>query len=207
MRLQQPFSSVTPTVDGSVLLVLARAEAAFSVPEIHQLIGEYSEAGVRKAVYRLAGEGLLSDRRVGRTHVYELNRSHLAVDGVLAIARSFETLVDRLRARLGEFAHPPAYAALFGSAARQDMRTDSDIDLFLVRPRGVAHEDERWSADVARLSADATAWTGNDVRVLAFDEEEIDSRTTRSEPVLAEIARDGVPLYGETSYLRSRSAA
>ena len=36
--------AITPTVDGDVLMVLARAEAAFTPPEVHRLIGARSEA-------------------------------------------------------------------------------------------------------------------------------------------------------------------
>lgn len=204
VRVQQPFTTVTPSVDGAVLLILARADATFSVSEIHQLIGDYSEAGVRKAVYRLVDQGIVTEHRVGRAHVYELNRSHVVADAVVAIARAWETLLERLRDRLGAFDHPPVYAAVFGSAARQEMRSDSDIDIFLVRPRRTGAENEAWKTDIAKLSADASAWTGNDVRVLEFGEDEIDGRAADVDTVLSEIARDGITVYGPTNFLRDR---
>lgn len=73
-----------------------------------------------------------------------------------------------------------------------------------MRPRDIGPNAEQWEHDVTTLSADATAWTGNDVRFLTFAEEEITAETIDAEPALAAIARDGVTLFGEPGYLHSK---
>lgn len=204
VRLQRPFSVITPTVDGAVLTVLAGADAAFTVPQIHRIAGEYSVAGVRKAVHRLVEEGIVTDQSVGRTHLYRLNRAHIAAEPILVIARSRDTLTAKIRERLERFSHRPAFAALFGSAALGKMRTGSDIDMLLVRPGRLDAAEPQWVQDVADLSSDVTAWTGNDTRVLEIAEGELTRADVRVEPVLSTIQHDGVVLVGDPDYLRSK---
>ncbi|WKK72696.1 hypothetical protein Q0F99_07165 [Rathayibacter oskolensis] len=45
MRTQSPLSVITPTVDGDVLAVLARADQAFTISEIRSLVGGRSPRG------------------------------------------------------------------------------------------------------------------------------------------------------------------
>ena len=59
-----------------------------------------------------------------------------------------------------------AFAALFGSAARGNMRPDSDIDLFVVRPGEVHADSARWAEQLTDLSERLTACTGCDARAL-----------------------------------------
>lgn len=90
------------------------------------------------------------------------------------------------------------YAALFGSAARGDVRTDSDIDIVFVR-EGAATEG--WHDQVDSLARDITAWTGNDTHPLEFTVDAIRDRA-RDEPVLREIIRDAHTVQGDLSALR-----
>lgn len=202
MKVQSPFSVITPTVDGDVLSVLANADTTFTIAQVHRIIGKYSEEGVRKAMYRLVDEGIVTQHSAGRTQIYELNRTHLAADAITAIAGLWGSLLGRIRTRLAEFTHPPDYAALFGSAARHEMRSDSDIDIFLVRPR-TANDDPAWDADIAAISSDISAWTGNDARVLVLSDDELADTVTTGERVLSDIARDGVTVYGDPAYLNA----
>lgn len=62
------------TVDGDVLAVLARADAAFTAPRVQELIGQHSVPGVPKVLNRLAGQGIFDADRVERTIADRLNR-------------------------------------------------------------------------------------------------------------------------------------
>ena len=66
MRLAQPFETVTPTVDGEVLLVLAAADRWFPLSRVHTLVGERSRSGVRKTLLRLVEQGIDVGVRVRR---------------------------------------------------------------------------------------------------------------------------------------------
>lgn len=198
MLLQAPLRVVTPTVDGDVLAVLARADDWFTVARLRQVIGSWSAEGIRKALRRLEGEGIVETQHAGRALLYRLNRDHLAAGPVVALAHLREAFVDRLRSHLLGWPEPPAYAALFGSAARGDMSAGSDIDVFLLRGDG---RGDGWEERVAALGLLASRWTGADVRVLEFGEAEVRG-AVRAEPVLRDIVAEGVVILGEPARLR-----
>ena len=202
MDLSRPFLTITPTVDGDVLYVLARADVAFTPPQVHALVGRRSEDGVRRSLVRLADQGIVHRQQVGRAVEYRLNRDHLAADPVLAIARLRETLIARLRESIGAWRLPTPFAALFGSAARGTMRPTSDIDLLVVRSVGDV-DDERWTDQIHDLTTIVRGWTGNVVEVLVYEEGAL--RSGSRDPVIDEIRRDGITLVGSPSLLKRRS--
>ena len=206
MDLARPFLLLTPTVDGDVLSALALAGHVFTPPQLHAIIGRHSVDGVRRALHRLADQGLVNRERIGRADVFGLNRDHLAAPYVIGIAQLRRELLDRMRAELAGWRVPCVYAALFGSAATGTMRHDSDIDVFLVRPDAVDAEHDIWRDQVQHLARTATRWTGNDTRPFELAEEEVGRGLALGEPVLRDIARVGIRLVGPADYLRvSRS--
>ena len=205
MDLARPLTVVTPTVDADVLAVLAGGEAEFTGRQVHQVAGRHSEKGVRNCLHRLVLQGIVTARRAGNADLYSLNRHHLAAPHVVALAGLRRELLARISAELGGWKNAPVFAALFGSAATGHMRPDSDIDLFVVRPRGLDIEDPTWRQQLHSLSIEVTAWTGNDARVLELGEAEVRRGLDRSERVLADVRAEGIVLYGEAGYLRAKS--
>jgi Nucleotidyltransferase domain len=130
--LTDPTRAVTPTLDGPVLAVLARAGRPLTVGEIAQQAVRGSEIGIRRSVARLVEQGLVTATQMGRNLVHELNRDHVAAGAALALADLRLELWKRLRETLSEWAEKPVHAAVFGSTARGDGGPDSDIDLLLV---------------------------------------------------------------------------
>lgn len=202
MELQRPFRVVTSTVDGDVLAALAGADAEFTPPQVHRLIGDWSVTGVRKSLDRLAAQGIVAHRVVGRAGLYRLNRQHLAAPAIQAIAGQRDELLGRLRNRLATWRPRPDYAALFGSAARGGMSVESDIDLFVVRPDEIDPDDPAWRDQLDALERDVTAWTGNDARVLEYTTSECVRGAREGDAVLVDIAREGIHLLGAESLLR-----
>jgi predicted nucleotidyltransferase len=202
VELQHPFRVVTPTLDGDVLAVLARAEAEFTPPQVHGVLGRYSEDGVRRVLGRLAQQGIVEQRRAGQAVLYRLNRAHLAAPAVIALACLFDTLIERLRERIEAWPIACSYAALFGSAARREMRPDSDLDLFVVRPNDVDEDDEQWREQLDTLSHDLTSWTGNDARILEYSADEVRRGLRTRDGVLVDITAEGVRLAGPSGYLQ-----
>jgi len=201
MDLAHPLRVVTPTVDADVLSVLSLADAAFTAPGVHRLIGEHSEAGIRKVLKRLSDQGIVLAERAGNAWLYQLNRQHLAALAIIAIARLDQTLMQRISDEVRLWVEPPKYVALFGSAAKGMMRPDSDIDLFVVRPADIHLEHPVWEQQVTSLEASVTCWTGNDTRVLEFGESEVQSGLATRMVVLLEIADEGIPLFGPDRFL------
>jgi len=200
VQIQHPLAVVTPTLDGDILTALARADAGFTPGGLARLLSAHSVEGVRRAVRRLAGQGIVDARQVGRAFEYRLNRDHLAAGPIIALAGQWRTLLERMEQELSAWRQPPVYGAVFGSAARGDMRADSDLDVFLVAPDDV---DQRyWDGAVASFQQVVTRWTGNDTRVLAMSESEVRAAVRDGAPILRSVADEGVAVVGSPSWLR-----
>ena len=201
MRLQSPLSVITPTLDGDVLSILAGADAEFSIPQLVSMIDGRSEAGIRKTLARLRHEGTVEEHTIGRSRGYRLNRDHLAAPAIIELAHLRDRLIYGARERISQWDTAPFYAALFGSVARDQMRTDSDIDLFVARPNSDGHPvfiDDQ----VRELAAWITRATGNDTRPLLFNEEELGRHGT-DDPVLRDVYAEGIRLAGDRDAFRA----
>ena len=200
MDFRRPLRVVTPTLDGDVLAVLAAADVELTGRELHRLVRHGSEMGVRKAADRLVEQGIVRRTRVGRAHLYRLNREHIAAPGVEGLATIREQLITQLRGEFGRWRPAPVVAMLFGSVARAEAGLGSDLDVLIVRPATVDPDDAGWRDRVARFEELATRWTGNDTRVLEYDEKEL--RDATAEPVFRDIVEHGIELRGSVRLLR-----
>jgi len=190
--------TVTPTVDGDVLSVLARVDAAFTAPKVQRLLDRYSVPGVRKVLNRLVEQGIVHADQAGRTLTYRLNRDHLAAAPIIELAHLDDALIERIRTAVATWDRAPVLVMLFGSAATGQMRVDSDIDVFVVgnEPNDAS---DRWREQISELELDITKWTGNDARVLAYS---VDDLHHTNDVVVDDIARDGILIAGDRALLR-----
>ena len=202
MNLSHSIRVVTPTVDADVLQVLALADAAFTPPEVHRIIGEHSEDGVRRALGRLVRQGIVLSERAGRANLYRLNREHLAASAIVELANLRDTLLLRIGECVQRWKPTPILVALFGSAARGTMGVDSDIDLFVLRPNSVEEEGPKWREQVIALEQSVSRWTGNDARVLELNETEVEEGLHRENHLLQDIGDHGVVIFGSRSSLQ-----
>lgn len=208
MDFRRPFSVIAPTLDGDVLAVLAGANAEFTGRHIHRMLGRGSEPGVRKAAERLVEQGIVVRRQAGQAKLYALNRSHLAAPSVVALATLRAQLIERLRERVGAWSIPPHTVLVFGSVARGEAQAESDLDLLVVRFDDIDEEALEWRDQLADLERDATAWTGNEARVIEYSESDLTDAGVRH--VVEEALRYGLEVSGSRrqlrALLRSRSA-
>ncbi|MGE0218221.1 nucleotidyltransferase domain-containing protein [Mycolicibacterium sp.] len=200
MELNRPFATVTPTLDGDVLAVLAAHDGTFTTGQIHRVLNSFSEEGIRKVLARLVTQGVVLSERIGRTYAYRLNTAHLAAKPIVELARLFDTFLKRLEEELYEWQYRPVYAAVFGSAVHGTMNADSDVDLFLVRATGTP--DDVWAQQVTELASTVTAWTGNDARVVEYTENEL--RSARNEPMVQDVLERGLTVAGSRVWLLRR---
>lgn len=197
MRLQNPFAVLSPTgMDSQVLAVLARSEQHLTIPAIHGLLPEEgSSTGVRKALPRLVEQGIVLEQVTGRTHSYALNREHLLADVVLKIANSRRELISRIHDLINGWPVEPVTVKIFGSAARGEMRSDSDIDILVVFPDETPDGLDDELAGV--LAKQVVRWTGNDVRPVLYRAAEV-----QPAPIFNSIIKDGVDVAGDSEWLR-----
>lgn len=199
MRLQNPFSALNPTgIDSQVLTVLARSNQYMTVHEIYRLLPEEgSEPGIRKALYRLVEQGVVHERVTGRSYAYSLNSEHLMADVIRKIANTKNELILRIKNEISTWPVQPVTVKMFGSAARNEMRADSDIDLLVVMPDDTPDGLEDDLAGV--LAKRAYRWTGNDVRPLIYRSSEV-----RPSAIFDSILKDGVDIAGDPKWLRKK---
>lgn len=205
MQLSRPFATVTPTLDGDVLAVLATGEVTFTITQIQRILNTASGEGIRKVLTRLTDQGVVLHDQVGRTNTYRLNTQHLAAEPIIALSRLNATFLNRLEAHLKGWGDALKYAAVFGSAATGRMNLGSDIDMFLVRAsglEGVGREAdlEAWEQRVIELARFVTAWTGNDGRVVEYTEDEIRAASAAGEPLLSDVAKQGLTVAGTRAW-------
>ncbi len=198
MLLDRPFQALTPTVDGDVLGVLVGADAPFTAGDVHRLLGRHSVAGVRLVLNRLAEHGIVLSSRAGRAVMYRLNREHVLAGPIIEVAHARDRVLDRLQTELSGWPQPCSNAALFGSAATNEMSIGSDIDIFVVRPDAIDAEDVAWRSQVDGLAEKCSTWTGNDCRMLELSESEARARPA----VVQDIAGVGISLAGPVRYLK-----
>jgi predicted nucleotidyltransferase len=198
MELHRPLATVTPTLDGDVLTVLARNDIPFTTGQVHRILTQHSEEGIRKVLRRLTSQGIVHSERIGNAFAYRFNHDHLAAPHIAGIARIQETFLAKLEDVLKSWRTPPVYAAIFGSTARGTMTVSSDVDLLLVRPHTAT--DTVWEEQLNVLATTVTRWLGNDTRVLEFTENEITTRG-HEEPVLKNVLREAITVSGSRSWL------
>lgn len=88
------------------------------------------------------------------------------------------------------------HGSIFGSAARADGNSQSDIDLLVVRPSGVDAEDPIWRRQLDDLATAVLNWTGNDAGVVELPEQDLSKLRRRRPPVLANLDADAITLSG-----------
>ena len=204
MQLNKPFGTVTPTLDGDVLGVLASAEVSFTITQIQRILTTVSGEGIRKVLTRLTAQGVVLRNQVGRTNTYRLNVEHVAAEPIISLSRLTSSFLSRLEAHLDGWVDVK-YAAVFGSAATGRMTLDSDIDLLLVRasPTDLDASDgnaDRWNQRMAELARLVTAWTGNDARIVEYTEADFATAAASDEPLLRDVARHGLTVGGTRAW-------
>jgi predicted nucleotidyltransferase len=195
MDVSRPHSAIGSRIDTDVLVAMAGTTRPLTGRRVAQLAG-HSQRGVLTALDRLVEHGLVLRTAAGRALMHELNRNHLAAPAVELLAGMRTEFIGRLRETTAEWEVAPVHASIFGSAARGDGDTSSDIDFFVIRPGGVDEETATWRSQVERLIEDVRSWTGNHLAVIEQDEADV-GRLRRSKPrVLEELRRDGIDIAG-----------
>lgn len=196
MHLGAPYSAVFTGGEASALVALSRVTKPLSGREVARLSGS-PKSTVARALQRLVEHGLVEveEAGAGAALLYTLNREHLAATPVLQILDLRQRLVEALRAEFNTWSPRPCHASLFGSAARGDGDTKSDVDIFLVRPQA-ADDDAAWLEQSAALARSARAWTGNDASLVEVSNEDFGRLRSERPRIVEEIKRDGITLHG-----------
>lgn len=196
MDIGNPTAAITPTLDGPVLSVLAGTTRPLTGRAIARLVPHGSQKGIQLVLHRLAEQGIVSRKEAGQAALYELNRDHLAAPAAEALSRIRSGLFDHLRNELATWRVRPHHASMFGSAARGDGDTASDVDLFIVRPKATVEENPIWRAQLDRLAREVLAWTGNQAAIVEISAADLERLRAERPAVFDDLDRDGVDISG-----------
>lgn len=203
MQLHEPLGVITPTLDAQVLRVLASVDdASFTGRQVARLVPTASKSGVSKVLGRLEAQGIVTVEQVGAANHYRLNDQHLAAPHIRALVRLKDALHQRIQESVTGWDVVPVMVAIFGSAARNEMTAESDIDLFVVRDDDTAADDPLWESQLDQLAQDVTGWTGNDARVLEMSATEVRASVQSGDRITDDIEREGIVLHGDRRHLR-----
>ena len=196
MDVSNGLSVVTPTLDAWVLRVLVQTTRPLSGRQIARLAEHGSLGGVQKALTRLVEQGIVLADAYPSATLFTFNRDHLAARPVIELAQLATTLVDRLKDAIRSWTIQPQHAYLFGSAARQDGDTSSDVDILLVHTQGQLQTRDVWNLQVDNLATKIRLWTGNDAGILEISAVDLDRMRVNEEAILDSWQREWILLAG-----------
>lgn len=194
MDVSAPYETVVPSLDGAVLEVLARAGKPITGRQVQRLARRGSIPGVAAVLERLTDTGIVTAERAGSAILYEANRDHLAWPAVETLVGIRRALLERLGDLVASWDHRPKQASLYGSAARGDGDTASDIDILIVHPEGAPPSE----ADIHDLRSSVHRWTGNHAQLVVVSESAWRKMADDKDPLVDSARRDGIDLLEPT---------
>lgn len=196
MDLTSPARTVVPTLDAEVLTVLAGVTLPLTGRQVSRLINSKSHRGVSLVLDRLRQQGIVDVVRAGSANLYSLNRDHVAFAAVEALLDLRGKLFRLIETRVREWEIPPVSVAVFGSAARGDGGTTSDIDLLIIRPESVNEDESGWEKQLFELSFWVRRWSGNRASLIQATPSQIASMIKREEPITESLRNEARYLFG-----------
>jgi predicted nucleotidyltransferase len=197
MDLAQPYTAVCPSLEGPVLDVLAHTTRPLTGREVARLARRGSERGVRLVLHRLVAQGLVTAQEAGAASLFVLNRAHVAASVVEALTQLRTELAERIRREIASWASQPVHASVFGSFARGDGHTESDIDLLIVRPDDVTEADPEWREQLHQIAESIQRWSGNHASLHELSSDQLRAAVRRREPIVASLTEQSIALAGD----------
>jgi predicted nucleotidyltransferase len=178
-----------------VLGVLHGVRVPLNAAQVARQAG-LSQPGAATALRELEQLGLVQGSQVGWARAYLLVRENIYVERIVAPAfAAEEAMGDELRADLRRaFSERSVAVVLFGSYARDEQRSDSDIDVVLVAADSVAKEELDEISDVEMLRM-RMVW-GATLSALIYDVAEAADLHQSAASLYAEIERDAIVVSG-----------
>ena len=196
MDLSMPLAVVTPTLDAAVLHALAATTAWTSGAQVHRMAGAGSPDGVRRVLTRLVVQGIVLADAHPHATLYLLNRDHVAAGAIIALTRVRTTIIERITAALGGWSPQPVHASLFGSFARGEATTTSDIDVLVVISQAGSADPDASAAQIDQLTTDILRWTGNRGHIVDPTPDTLGAMIAGDDPLVASWRAEHINVMG-----------
>ncbi|MEA3217294.1 MAG: hypothetical protein QOJ19_3450 [Acidimicrobiia bacterium] len=197
MDVAHPVEAVIPGAQGRILAVLAETTAELNLRTIARLSG-VSLAHTSRVLPALVDLGIVERREAPPSALFRFVPEHVASRAITALTSVRQTILDELGEYAATLDPAPVSVVVFGSLARGEAVAESDIDVVIVRPRGVHEDDDEWSAGVADWREHAQRMSGNRIDVLEVSEDDVGPRLRARKQVWSDIRRDGVVVHGRS---------
>lgn len=206
MDVGRPAAVALPSGTEAVIRALAGTTAPLGVREVARVAG-VSANRASQVLSHLIEHGLVTVEEHGAGRLCRLNRAHLATEPLVALVDLRGRLLALLRAEFASWERPSAqHVSLFGSAARGDGGTNSDLDLLVVR--AVQKKDEEaWERQLYDTGERIMAATGNRAAWFVTTRADLARAVKAGEPIVDEWRRDAIHLAGRRLDQLLREAA
>lgn len=195
MDFVRPVRAVIPGVQGRILAVLAETSGELNLRTIARLSG-VSLAQASRVLPLLAELGMVERREAPPSALFRFVKDNVASRAVLALADARRTVLDELGRAAAEVAPAPVSVIAFGSLARGEADSQSDVDLVVVRSAEIDEDDDAWVVGMERWRERARRLTGNRVEVVTVSEEDIGRLLRGRRPLWRDVAREGIVVFG-----------
>lgn len=198
MDVSRPYLALLQPVRAAVLLALRRTVSPMTGREVARRAG-VSQPAALQALGLLVEHGLVHSQVAGRAYLYTLNEEHLLLEAVEAVFDVRARFVKRMAAAVSHWEIAPLHVSLFGSMARGDGDTESDVDVMIVRPGFVdqASDDLVWRGQLETLVHEIDLWTGNRAALVELSWGELQKMHDERHGLLQAIRRDGILVTGK----------
>jgi predicted nucleotidyltransferase len=202
-----PVETIIPGAQGRILAVLARTSGELNLRTIARL-SNVSVAQASRVLPGLVDIGLVERREAPPSALFRFVPDHVAAGAVLALADARQRVLADLSRTASELDPPPVTVIVFGSFARGEAVSGSDLDLLIVRPDAVEDDDDRWRVAIDAWIARVRRCTGNRVELLEVSEAEAGRLLRSRKPLWLDVQRDGIVVFGSTpAKLKGRRSA
>jgi predicted nucleotidyltransferase len=190
-----PLEALIPGAQGRILTVLAQTSGELNLRTIARLSG-VSIAQASRVLPVLVDLGVVERREVPPSSLFRLVEDHVASRAVMALAGARQTVLDELGRSAKELSPAPTSVIVFGSLARGEADSASDVDVVVVRPDHVDEDDEAWVAGIERWRQRARRLTGNPVEVVEVSDADVARLLRGRRQLWIDVNRDSVVVFG-----------
>ena len=160
-------------------LLFGQPDETFYLNEVVRLAG-VGKGTISRELERMHAAGLLTVKRVGNQTHYQANSECPIYSELLAIVRKTFAVSDVIRAALLPFDAQIDFAFIYGSVAKSEDTSSSDIDLLIV-------SDSLAYADTMSVLSDAERLLGRPVNPSIYNREQINSRLRADNAFLTKV--------------------
>jgi predicted nucleotidyltransferase len=140
--------------------------------------------------------GIVDRREAPPSALFRYVPENVAARAITALSAVRRTVLDEVGRMAGLIEPQPASVIVFGSFARGEADSESDLDLVVVRDVQIAEDDDRWGSATDHFRQLVKRLTGNPVEIVETDTSQIAGLLRTRKPLWRDVRRDGVVVFG-----------